>query len=158
MARRLIAAGTRVAVPVIVEKNAPVAFREWTPGCRMEKGFWDIPVPADTDTLNPGALVVPLVGFDEAGYRLGHGGGYYDRTLAALNPRPVAIGLGLELGRLPSIEPLPHDIPMHAIVTEAGAWRYERPAAAIADEDDVEAASPTCLLSEVGFGSEVPWR
>ena len=64
-----------------------------------------------------------MVGFDAANYRLGYGGGYFDRTLAALSPRPIAIGLGFELSRLATIFPQPHDIPLDLIVTEAGPQR-----------------------------------
>jgi 5-formyltetrahydrofolate cyclo-ligase len=66
---------------------------------------------------------VPLLGFDAAGYRLGQGGGYYDRTLANLPQRPLTIGIGYEFGRLETIHPQPHDIPMDAIVTERGVER-----------------------------------
>ena len=86
----------------------------------MTTGLWDIPHPLEGAVVVPTALLVPLVGFDAAGHRLGNGGGYYDRTLAALRPKPVAIGVGFELGRLASISPLPHDQPMDAIVTEGG--------------------------------------
>ena len=67
--------------------------------------------------------LVPLVGFDAGGYRLGYGGGYYDRSLAARTPRPLAIGIGFEISRLATIHPQPHDIPMDAIVTERGMLR-----------------------------------
>lgn len=66
----------------------------------------------------PDVVLIPLVGFDEQNFRLGYGGGYYDRTLAALSPRPITIGLGFEMGRLSTIRPQPHDIPMNYIVTE----------------------------------------
>ena len=75
--------------------------------------------------LGPTILIVPLLGFDDAGFRLGYGGGYYDRTLAAMQPRPFTVGVGYELGRLPTIYPQPHDIPMDVIVTEAGMTRTE---------------------------------
>ena len=64
------------------------------------------------------AGLAPLVGFDSCGYRLGYGGGYYDRTLAAATPKPLAIGVGFELSRLDTIHPQPHDVPMDFIVTE----------------------------------------
>jgi 5-formyltetrahydrofolate cyclo-ligase len=66
---------------------------------------------------------VPLVGFDPEGYRLGYGGGYYDRTLAAMSPKPLTIGVGYELGRLETIHPQPHDIPMDVLVTDSGFAR-----------------------------------
>jgi len=126
-ARKLIAGlldqGARAALPVVIQKGAPLVFRDWNPGTRMENGFWNIPVPAEGDPVIPSTLLVPLVGFDERGYRLGYGGGYYDRTLASLPAKPVAIGVGYELAHLGTIYPQPHDIPMTAIVTEGRVLR-----------------------------------
>ena len=126
-ARKLVAAlidrGAVAAMPVVVQKGAPLVFRSWHPGTRMEDGFWNIPVPAEGDPVMPTTLLVPLVGFDEMGYRLGYGGGYYDRTLASLPARPVAIGVGYELSHLGTIYPQSHDIPMSAIVTEGRVLR-----------------------------------
>jgi 5-formyltetrahydrofolate cyclo-ligase len=90
----------------------------------MARGVWNIPIPAERQVVPPGALLVPLVGFDSRGYRLGYGGGFYDRTLAALSPKPLAIGVGYEFGRLATIHPQPHDIPMDALVTEAGVVHF----------------------------------
>jgi 5-formyltetrahydrofolate cyclo-ligase len=73
-------------------------------------------------------LVIPLVGYDAAGYRLGYGGGYYDRTLAALMPRPFCIGVGYDDAELATIYPQPHDLPMNLIVTERRVLRPRRPA------------------------------
>ena len=84
----------------------------------MTRGLWDIPVPAERDPVMPAAAIVPLVGFDPQRYRLGYGGGYYDRTLAAASPRPWCVGIGFSATRLPSIHPQPHDIPMDLIVTD----------------------------------------
>ena len=75
---------------------------------------------------------MPLVGFDAQGYRLGYGGGYFDRTLAALARKPLTIGVGFEFARLPTIRPQPHDIPMDFIVTEAGSGGGGRRAATAA--------------------------
>jgi 5-formyltetrahydrofolate cyclo-ligase len=101
-------------------------FREWRPGIRMVPGIWQIPVPAEGPPVAPDLIWVPLLGFDSAGYRLGYGGGYYDRTLGRASPRPFAIGIGYELVRLASIVPQPHDVAMDAIVTEEGVV-FERP-------------------------------
>jgi 5-formyltetrahydrofolate cyclo-ligase len=117
--RRVIAAGAAVALPVAVRPVAPLTFRLWTPGAPMTSGLWDIPHPAEGAVVAPSALLIPLVGFDANGHRLGNGGGYYDRTLAALSPRPLAVGVGFELGRLTSITPHEHDQRMDLIVTEA---------------------------------------
>jgi 5,10-methenyltetrahydrofolate synthetase len=114
--------GVTAVLPVVVEKNRPMTFRAWAPGCRMERGIWNIPVPADGPEVVPDIVIAPLVGHDPECYRLGYGGGYFDRTLAVLSPKPFVVGIGLSSGRLPSIRPQPHDIPMDAIITEAGRW------------------------------------
>jgi 5-formyltetrahydrofolate cyclo-ligase len=116
--KQWIARGGRAALPVVVEKNRPLEFRRWRPGAKMALGVYDIPYPAEGKAVTPEALLVPMVGFDRAGYRLGYGGGYYDRTLAALPKKPLCIGLCFALGRIDSIHPLPHDMPMDFIVTE----------------------------------------
>ena len=118
--KRVLAAGAAVALPAIVGPHRPLEYRPWTPEVGMEAGRHQIPHPVEGPAVAPTALLVPLVGFDAAGHRLGYGGGYYDRTLAALAPRPIAIGLGFELGRLATLSPRPHDAPMDYIFTEAG--------------------------------------
>ena len=118
IAKRHLQRGGEVALPVVVSKDAPVEFWRWYPGIEMRRGFWNIPVPAQSTALDPDVLIVPLVGFDRAGYRLGYGGGYYDRTLAAANPKPFCIGLGYAAMELPTIYPQPHDIPMDTIATD----------------------------------------
>jgi len=112
--------GARAALPEVVQKGAPLRFREWWPGVGTTKGVFDLPVPTGTEVLVPQALLIPPIGFDAHGYRLGYGGGYFDRTLAALEPQPLKIGVAFELSRMPSIQPQPHDIPMDFIVTENG--------------------------------------
>lgn len=115
------AAGAAVALPVVETRHAPLVFRRWTPDTRMVRGDWNIPVPPpEADRLRPRIALAPLVGWDGEGYRLGYGGGYFDRTLAAMQPRPFVIGVGLQGARLPSIYPQRHDIGLDAIVTEAG--------------------------------------
>jgi len=113
--------GLVTVLPVVVEKGAPLHFRRWTPGCRMEKGFWNIPVPADPEEFIPEVLLGPVVGFDaRRRYRLGYGGGYFDRTLELLQKQGRSfhvIGVGFDETRLEDFEPLPHDIPFQAIVT-----------------------------------------
>ncbi|MET0279537.1 MAG: 5-formyltetrahydrofolate cyclo-ligase [Steroidobacteraceae bacterium] len=117
----LHAQGWQCVLPVVVEKGAPLRFRRWFPGCAMEKGFWDIPVPADPATLTPRLLLAPVVGFDRLCYRLGYGGGYFDRTLAELRGAALpfqALGVGYAAAEIPSVRPLPHDIGLQAIVTD----------------------------------------
>jgi 5-formyltetrahydrofolate cyclo-ligase len=115
--------GGRIGLPVVVQPAAPVEFWSWTEDAPMRPGVWNIPIPAERVVLAPELLLVPLVGFDRSNYRLGYGGGYYDRTLAACISRPRCIGLGYEAARLASIYPQPHDIPMHDIVTETRGGR-----------------------------------
>ena len=113
-------AGAEVLLPV-VERDAPLAFRAWSPGCRMERGVWNIPVPAEGADRVPDTILAPLVGVDDEGYRLGNGGGYYDRTLAQFAPLPRLVGVGFGVCRMPTIHPMPWDIPMQDVVLDDGA-------------------------------------
>ncbi|MGR3315061.1 5-formyltetrahydrofolate cyclo-ligase [Roseovarius indicus] len=114
-------AGATVALPLVETKAAPLTFRRWTPDTRMVRGDWNIPVPPpDAPIVTPDIALAPLVGWTADGYRLGYGGGYFDRTLAALDPKPFVIGIGFEAAELPTIYPQPHDIPLDLILTEAG--------------------------------------
>jgi 5,10-methenyltetrahydrofolate synthetase len=117
---RAAEAGARIALPVVVAKARPLSFRDWTPGCRMGRGVWNIPIPEEGETLVPDVTLAPLIGVDRACYRLGYGGGFYDRTLASLSPRPRTIGVAHPVAEIPTIHPLAHDIPMHVVVTGAG--------------------------------------
>jgi 5-formyltetrahydrofolate cyclo-ligase len=112
--------GSRSALPVVVEKKKPLEFREWWPGAPTTPGVFDLPIPQGTEIMRPHALLVPPVGFDAQGYRLGYGGGYFDRTLAALAPQPLKIAVAFEVSRIPTIHPQPYDIPMDFVVTENG--------------------------------------
>ncbi len=109
--------GARIALPVAIELGRPLIFREWRPQARMARGLWKIPFPADGEIVTPQVVLAPVVGFDSEGYRLGYGGGFFDRTLAVLRPRPLIIGVGYECARLKSIYPQRHDIPMDWIIT-----------------------------------------
>jgi 5-formyltetrahydrofolate cyclo-ligase len=119
----ILARGAEHALPVVAEKNAPLVFRTWRPGEALVKGFWNIPVPEEGRETIPDVTLAPVVGFDRQGYRLGYGGGYFDRTLAALSRRPFVIGIGYEQAAIETIHPLPHDIPLDVIVTDV-AIRY----------------------------------
>lgn len=117
----LHANGVTVALPIVETKAAALTFRRWTPETKMVRGDWNIPVPStDAPEVTPEIALAPLVGWTAEGYRLGYGGGYFDRTLAALKPRPFVIGIGFEAARLATIFPQPHDIPLDLILTEAG--------------------------------------
>ena len=112
--------GRTVALPVVVDKKGPLEYRAWRPGDKLVDGVWNIPIPEKRDIVTPALVLAPLVGFDEECYRLGYGGGYFDRTLAALSPRAFAIGVGFEVQRLATIHPQSFDVPMDLIVTETG--------------------------------------
>lgn len=164
--------GATAALPEVVAKAQPLRFRAWWPGAPTTPGVYDIPVPSGTDIVTPDVAVVPMNGFDGAGYRLGYGGAYFDRTLAALDPRPLAIGVSFELARLESIFPQPHDIPMDFVVTEAGIYRGGGTPLALLDvatcaaqaqalleqrqarrDDQARAAAATAVPSPGGYSS-----
>ena len=115
--------GGRTALPIVIEKGHPLVFKAWKAGEPLEKGVWNIPVPAAGDPVFPDVVIAPIVGIDPNRYRLGYGGGFFDRTLAAMPRKPLVIGVGYELQRIATIYPQPHDIPMAAVVTEAGPRR-----------------------------------
>ncbi len=111
--------GGRTALPVVKAKGAPLVYRLWAQGARMSRGVWNIPIPADGEEVVPDMMLAPLVGFDRAGYRLGYGGGFFDRTLAAFSHRPKVIGVGYDDAAIETIYPQWHDIPMDLIITES---------------------------------------
>ena len=114
--------GAVAALPDVVARGSPLRFRTWWPGAPMKAGVMGIPIPDATEVVIPDIAIVPVVGYDSRGYRLGYGGGYFDATLAALAPRPVAIGVGYEALRLETIFPVSHDIAMDFVVTEAAIY------------------------------------
>lgn len=118
--RRWRDAGSTPALPVVLKGRTPLVFRTWWPGARTAPGVFGIPYPVDTPEVTPQVLLVPAVGFDREGYRLGYGGGHFDRTLAIAQPRPVTIGLAHEVARIKTIHPRSHDIPFDFFVTERG--------------------------------------
>ncbi len=141
--RRLVAAGKEVALPAVVRPRWPLEFRPWKPRCEMELGVWNIPIPKTKERAVPVLLFAPVIGFDVNGYRLGYGGGFYDRTLAALTGPRQVIGIGFDCAEIPSIGPHGHDIPMDRIVTESGFRALARPVEEVADT-----ASGACSVAE----------
>ena len=111
--------GRQLALPVVPAEPGPLAFHRWQAGDVMSADRYGIPTPEGTPRLEPDGLLGPVNGFDVRGFRIGYGGGYFDRTLA-LEPRPVSVGTGFELARLDDTQPQPHDLPLDWIVTEAG--------------------------------------
>ncbi len=110
----------RIALPVINKQHKTMTFHSWYPGCPMEEDAYGIPKPKDTEIIVPTLLFVPCVGYSAGGYRLGYGGGFYDRTLAALLPKPFTVGLGYTQGYIDDLEPEPHDEPLDAILNDNG--------------------------------------
>ena len=137
--------GGTIALPEVVNKHEPLCFRKWWRGAPMKIGAHDIPVPDNTDAVTVRAIIVPMIGFDKLGFRLGYGGGYFDRTLVAITPRPMAIGVAFEILRVDSLHPQPHDVPMDFVVTEAGIYR--------STIDGLELISPEQCATESVFGS-----
>lgn len=163
LAKRLRDRGAVTALPVVVAPRAPLLFREWHPGTALARGVYDIPYPTDASPeVQPDAVLLPMNGFDEAGYRLGYGGGFFDRTLAAAAKRPLVIGVTFELARIPTIHPQPYDVPMDYVVTERGVYRRDdgRLAFLGAPQEGAPSAlaSPVCYAGEVapGYFGEKP--
>lgn len=153
LADRLRERGAVTALPVVVAPRQPLVFREWHPGVALASGPLGILYPTSSEPVVPTVMLVPLHGWDDAGYRLGQGGGFFDRTLAAITPRPVAIGVGYELGRIPTIRPQAWDIPMDWIVTERGVYRRDPDGLAFLGEAAPgrpgAVASPVCYADEI---------
>jgi len=124
-ARTLRTRGALTALPVVVAPKAPLIFREWRPGIELAKGPLDIPYPVNSPEVTPNAVLLPMNGWDAQGYRLGYGGGFFDRTLAGLAKKPVVIGVSYELARLETIYPQSWDIPTDYVVTERGVYRRD---------------------------------
>ena len=116
----------RIGLPVINRETKQLRFHVWFPGCPMEEDAYGIPKPKDTEAFEPQLLLVPCVGFGPNGLRLGYGGGFYDRTLAALQPRPFTVGVGYAHGFVPWLEGEPHDVPLDAVLTEDGVVHARR--------------------------------
>ncbi|MDO4795714.1 MAG: 5-formyltetrahydrofolate cyclo-ligase [Brachymonas sp.] len=111
----------RIGLPVVDKVNKTLTFHAWYPGCPMEEDAYGIPKPKDTELIVPTLLFVPCVGYGPGGYRLGYGGGFYDRTLASLQPHPYTVGLSFAQGFVDDLMPEAHDVPLDAILNENGA-------------------------------------
>lgn len=124
----LVKQGVTAALPVIVEKNQPLEFWQWLPDEALSQdGPWAISAPAVRRPVNPELLLVPMLGFDDQGHRLGFGGGYYDRSIAAMQVPPLCVGVCGEFGHMQSIYPQAHDMPMHAIASESEFRIFSQP-------------------------------
>ena len=125
LARTLRARGALTALPVVVAPRQPLVFREWHPGVRLARGPLDIPYPADSPAVVPDAVLLPMNGWDEKGYRLGYGAGFFDRTLVNFSRKPAVIGVSYELAKMQTIHPQSWDIPVDWVVTERGVYRRD---------------------------------
>jgi 5,10-methenyltetrahydrofolate synthetase len=110
----------RIGLPVVDKLHKTLKFHAWFPGCPMEEDAYGIPKPKDTEVIVPTLLFVPCVGYAAGGFRLGYGGGFYDRTLSTLQPKPYTVGLGFTNGFVEDLEPEPHDVPLDAILNDNG--------------------------------------
>ncbi len=119
------AAGAATALPVVLGRGLPLEFRLFWPGAPLVKGAFALAMLNGTPLVVPQVVLMPPVGFDEQGYRLGYGAGYFDRTLAAMTPMPLKIGVTFEVTRIATIRPQSYDIAMDYIVSEAGLYRVQ---------------------------------
>ena len=153
VAKTLRARGALTALPVVVAPRQPLVFREWHPGVELAAGPLDIPYPVGSPEVVPAAVLLPMNGWDEQGYRLGYGGGFFDRTLASLAKKPVVIGVSYELAKIKTIEPQDWDIPMDWVVTERGVYRRDGDRLAFLGAPPAgvpsSLSSPVCYLDEV---------
>jgi len=118
--------GAVLALPQVENERKLLCFRRWWKEAPMKIGAYNIPVTDNTELVMVNAIIVPMLGFDTQGYRLGYGGGYYDRTITGINPSPLVIGVAFEILRLDNICPRPHDVAMDFIVTEAGIYQISK--------------------------------
>ena len=118
--------GWKTALPVVEGEGLPLTFRAWVPGGPTEPGAWNIPIPPKSaETVSPDLMLVPLLAFDRAGYRLGYGGGFYDRTIAALRKtrNVTTVGVAYAAQEVDIVPHDGHDARLDWIVTEAEALR-----------------------------------
>ncbi|PZP32901.1 MAG: 5-formyltetrahydrofolate cyclo-ligase [Roseateles depolymerans] len=110
----------QIGLPVVDKVHGTLRFHVWYPGCPMEEDAFHIPKPKGTEEFQPELMLVPCLGFGPCGLRLGYGGGFMDRTLAEMQPRPATAGIGYAHGFQPLLKPSPHDMALDAMLTEEG--------------------------------------
>ena len=156
LVRTLREHGALTALPVVVAPKQPLVFREWHPGVELAAGPLDIPYPVNSKEIVPDAVLLPMNGWDAAGYRLGYGGGFFDRTLAACAKKPAVIGVAYELAQMETIHPQSCDIPVDWVMTERGVYRRDPAGLAflgVPPEGEPSAlASPVCYADEIAPG------
>ncbi len=139
-----------IELSVIVENNQPLEYWAWSPGMDLEVGVWDTQIPAIRKAVSPEVMLISLLGFHLLGYRLGCGGGYFDRALLALKTKPISIAVGCECGRLDTIYTQTHDVPMDMVVTEEPMICLDQVSLEDHEEPDSLApyASSPCFMHE----------
>jgi len=153
LAKTLRDRGALTALPVVISRHEPLVFREWHPGIEIAHGPLYIPYPVNSPAITPQAVLLPMNGWDMKGFRLGYGGGFFDRTLAAASKKPVTVGLSYELARIDTIHPQSWDIPMDYVVTERGVYRRDPDGLAFLGEP--QAGEPSALASPVCYADEI---
>ena len=155
--RSLREQGATAVLPVVVAPKAPLIFREWHPGVELVNGVMNIPYPKDSAEIVPTAVLLPMNGFDMKGFRLGYGGGFFDRTLEALaEKKPLVIGVTFEIGAIETVHPQAWDIPMDYVVTERGVYRRDAETleflGAPGETQGSSRSSPVCYADEIAPG------
>lgn len=113
----------KIALPAVDPNSQTLQYFEWFSGCPMTPDAYGIPTPQHTALVKPDLLLVPCVGYSAQGYRLGYGGGFYDRTLAQMQPQPTSVGLAFATSFIADFLAEPHDLPLSMVLTDAGvAW------------------------------------
>jgi 5-formyltetrahydrofolate cyclo-ligase len=123
---KLAGEGWTTCLPIVIALGEPLIFRRWLPGEPTVPGVWGIPRPTDDAALvQPDVLLVPLMAFDRQGYRLGYGGGFYDRTLEQLRAEKTitAIGVAYAAQEVDAVPHGPHDQPLDYVMTERGLFK-----------------------------------
>lgn len=139
-------AGGKAALPVVPGKDLPMVFHTWTSDTEMAPGFARIPEPIGTNEVQPHIVLAPLVGFDRAGYRLGYGGGFFDRTLATLKRKPLVVGIGFAATQLEDIIPHEYDVPVDVVITDQGTRYISEQAVSEVEKSD-QSSSPCHLCT-----------
>jgi 5,10-methenyltetrahydrofolate synthetase len=153
LVRTLRERGALTALPVVVAPKQPLVFREWHPGVELTVGPLEIPYPVNSREIVPEAVLLPMNGWDNAGYRLGYGGGFFDRTLANISRKPALIGIAYEMARMKTIHQQSWDIPVDWVVTERGVYRRDSDGLAFLGEPP--AGEPSALASPVCYACEI---
>lgn len=115
--------GVIPALPVVIAPGQALRFRTWHSGETLVADRYGIPTPAQGEWVLPDLMLLPGNAFDDAGYRLGYGGGFFDRTLASMQPRPLVIGVCFQAARIHDLQPQMHDQAVDLLVTEEGVLR-----------------------------------